>query len=107
MRYVAVRVICIFDLPVVTDNDIREYRRFRKFLIKNGFEMLQYSVYIRTCPNRSFANKFYNRIKQNAPRKGDIQLLTITEKQFEDMVHIVCDDKERQKILSSDELVVI
>ncbi len=107
MRYVAVRVICIFDLPVVTDNDKRAYRTFRKFLIKNGFEMLQYSVYIRTCPNRSFANKFYNRIKQNAPRKGDIQLLTITEKQFEDMVHIVCDDKERQKILSSDELVVI
>jgi len=107
MRYVAVRVICIFDLPVVTDNDKRAYRTFRKFLIKNGFEMLQYSVYIRTCPNRSFDNKFYNRIKQNAPRKGDIQLLTITEKQFEDMVHIVCDDKERQKILSSDELVVI
>lgn len=107
MRYVAVRVICIFDLPVVTDNDKRAYRTFRKFLIKNGFEMLQYSVYIRTCPNRSFSNKFYNKIKQNAPRKGDIQLLTITEKQYEDRVHISCDYKERQNILHSDDLVVI
>lgn len=107
MRYVAVRVICIFDLPVNTNNDKRAYRTFRKFLLKNGFEMLQYSVYIRTCPNRSFANKFYNRIKQNAPRKGDIQLLTITEKQFEAMEHIVCNDKEKQSILSSDNLVVI
>ena len=107
MRYVAVRVICIFDLPVVTDNDKRAYRTFRKFLLQNGFEMLQYSVYVRTCPNRSFANKFYNRIKQNAPRKGDIKLLTITEKQFEDMASIVCSDKEKQKILRSDSLVII
>ncbi len=107
MRYVAVRVICIFDLPVKTNNEKRAYRTFRKFLIKNGFQMLQYSVYIRTCPDRSFANKFYSRIKQNAPRKGDIQLLTITEKQFEDMIHIVCTDKEKQTILASDNLVVI
>lgn len=107
MRYVAVRVICIFDLPVVNNNEKRAYRKFRKFLMKNGFEMLQYSVYIRTCPNRSFANKFYNRIIQNAPRKGDIQLLTITEKQFEDMVSISCSNKERQEILNSENLVVI
>lgn len=107
MRYVVVRVICIFDLPTVTSHEKRAYRRFRKFLIENGFEMLQYSVYIRTCPNRSFANKFYYKIKQNAPRKGDIQLLTITEKQFEDRIHIICDDKEKQKILGPESLVVI
>lgn len=101
------RVICIFDLPVVTDNEKRAYRTFRKFLIQNGFEMLQYSVYVRICPNRSFANKFYSRIMQNAPRKGDIKLLTITEKQFEDMVFIVCRDKEKHKILKSDSLVII
>lgn len=99
MRYVAVRVICIFDLPVITDNDKRAYRTFRKYLLKNGFEMLQYSVYIRTCPNRSFANKYYYKIKQNSPRKGDIRLLTITEKQYEDMEYIICGDKENRKIL--------
>lgn len=107
MRYVAMRVMCIFDLPVVTDSEKRAYREFRKFLLKSGFEMLQYSVYIRTCPNRSFANKFYNKIKANSPRKGDIRLLTITEKQFEDMEYILCDHKEKRNILESDSLVVI
>lgn len=107
MRYVAVRVICIFDLPTITENDKRAYRDFRKFLIKNGFEMLQYSVYIRTCPNRSFANKFNQKIRQNSPRKGDIKLLMITEKQFEDMISIICEDKERHEILKSESLVII
>ena len=107
MRYVAVKVLCIFDLPMATAKDQRAYRDFRKFLIKNGFEMLQYSVYIRTCPNRSFANKFYQRIMNNAPSKGDIKLLTITEKQFEDMVSINCSDKEKHQILKSESLVVI
>jgi len=107
MRYVAVRVICMFDLPVVTDREKRAYREFRKFLIKNGFEMLQFSVYIRTCPNRSFAKKFYKKIKANAPRKGDIRLLTITEKQFEDMEYIVCEHKDKRNLIKSDDLVVI
>lgn len=107
MRYIAMRVICIFDLPVVTGNEKRAYRTFRKFLLKNGFQMLQFSVYIRTCPDRSFANKFYKKIKANSPRKGDIKLLTITEKQFEDMEHIICDNKEKKTILDSNELVVI
>lgn len=107
MRYVAMRVICMFDLPVITNNEKRAYRDFRKFLLKNGFEMLQFSIYIRTCPNRSFAKKFYRKIKAYAPRRGDIKLLSITEKQFEDMEYIICTDKERLKILESDDLVVI
>lgn len=107
MRYVSMRVICIFDLPVITNNEKRAYRNFRKFLLKNGFEMLQFSVYIRTCPNRSFANKFYKKIRAHAPRKGDIKLISITEKQFEDMECIICSDKEKNIILQSDDLVVI
>lgn len=107
MRYVAMRVICMFDLPVETDKEKRAYREFRKFLIKNGFEMLQFSVYIRTCPNRSFAKKFYKKIKVNSPNKGDIRLLTITEKQFEDMELIICEHKDKKRIMKSDELVVI
>ena len=101
------RVLCIFDLPVITENEKRAYRMFRKFLIGNGFEMMQYSVYIRTCPNRSFANKFYARIKANSPRRGDIRLITITEKQFEDMECVICDHKEKKTILEADDLVVI
>ena len=52
MRYDVMRVLCMFDLPVDTDKEKREYRNFKKKLILEGFVMLQYSVYIRRCPNR-------------------------------------------------------
>ena len=58
MRYEAMRLLCFFDLPMETNQEKRTYRNFRKELIANGFEMLQFSVYYRTCPNRSFASKF-------------------------------------------------
>ena len=58
MRYDALRLVCFFDLPMETPKEKRIYRQFRKELISCGFEMLQFSVYYRTCPNRSFANKF-------------------------------------------------
>lgn len=51
------RLLCFFDLPMETVQEKRTYRNFRKELIANGFEMLQFSVYYRTCPNRSFAKK--------------------------------------------------
>ena len=63
MRYEALRLLCFFDLPMESKDEKRIYRNFRKELISNGFEMLQFSVYYRTCPNRSFANKFYNELK--------------------------------------------
>ena len=61
MRYEALRLLCFFDLPMESKDEKRIYRNFRKELISNGFEMLQFSVYYRTCPNRSFANKFYKK----------------------------------------------
>src|SRR5699024_9122220 len=102
MRYVAVKIVCMFDLPTITKEDKRDYRTFRKRLLQDGFQMLQYSVYIRTCPDRSFANKFHRRIKSYAPRRGDVRLFNITEKQFEDMEHIICSDKERAKVMASE-----
>ena len=51
MRYEALRLLCFFDLPMETNQEKRVYRNFRKDLIANGFEMLQFSVYYRTCPN--------------------------------------------------------
>lgn len=107
MRYKAMRLICMFDLPMETKNQQRAYRDFRKFLLKNGFEMLQYSVYIRTCPDRSFANKYYNRVETNSPNSGSILMFNITEKQYEDMKYISCKDKNFKHILGSESLVVI
>ena len=88
-KYDRMKVICMFDLPTETNNDKREYREFRKNLISNGFYMMQYSVYARTCPNREFAKKFIPRLKRNAPPCGNVRIIMITEKQFQDMELII------------------
>lgn len=67
----------------------REYRNFKKKLILEGFVMLQYSVYIRTCPNRQYSERLQKRLAKNLPANGNIRLLEITEKQYEDMKILV------------------
>lgn len=78
----------MFDLPTDTAVERRRYREFRKHLIKSGFTMLQYSVYVRICPDRTHAEKYIRKVKEESPKNGNIQILMITEKQFNDMVSI-------------------
>ena len=89
MKYKIMRMICMFDLPVETEDEKRAYRMFRKNLIKEGFVMMQYSVYVRVCPNRDYANRLETRIKKIVPLEGNVRLLCITEKQYEDMKLLV------------------
>ena len=99
MRYNVMRVLCMFDLPVDTDKEKREYRNFKKKLILEGFVMLQYSVYIRTCPNRQYSERLQKRLAKNLPANGNIRLLEITEKQYEDMKLLVgCKNQTESKI---------
>ena len=101
MRYEALRLLCFFDLPMDTNQEKRIYRNFRKDLIANGFEMLQFSVYYRTCPNRSFASKFYKK------PSGNVRLLAVTEKQFSEMVLIIGGKTKQEEVVSDNKLVVI
>ena len=82
------RIIVFFDLPTNTDEDKREYRRFRKLLIKNGFFMMQESVYTRMVLNQTVQQSVINTLKQNKPKKGLVQAVSLTEKQFANCVHI-------------------
>ncbi len=106
-RYDRMKLICMFDLPTDSNEDKRAYRNFRKILIQNGFVMIQYSVYVRTCPNREFAKKFIPKIKEKAPIKGNVRLISITEKQYEDMVLIVGSKSHLETILNEERIVVI
>ncbi|KMT58810.1 CRISPR-associated protein Cas2 [Listeria fleischmannii 1991] len=101
------RIICFFDLPTETLKQKRMYRYFRKTLISNGFEMLQYSVYVRTCPNRVFAKKFYKRITEKSPGEGHIRLLTVTEKQFEDMMLIIGEKAKQEEKIGANRMVIL
>lgn len=79
----------LFDLPVETSEEIREYTRFRKFLLRDGFVMMQQSVYTKIALNQTAVTAIVQRVKKNKPKKGLVQLLSITEKQFASMEYIV------------------
>ena len=82
MSYRFMRVIVFFDLPTITESDRREYTKFRKFLVKEGFIMMQESVYTKILLNNTMADLLKNKLRKNKPKSGLVQVLTITEKQF-------------------------
>lgn len=89
MSYRYMRVIVMFDLPVVTVSGRREYYAFRKHLIKNGFLMLQESIYCKIAQNAVAAESIVQNIRKNKPKEGLVQVLKITEKQYSKMEFIV------------------
>ncbi len=101
------KLLCMFDLPVDTSDQQRAYRKFRKDIMSEGFIMIQYSVYVRTCPNRQFANQMEKRLKKIIPKEGNIRLLTITEKQYEDMKLLVGSKKLTEEVLSVERMIII
>lgn len=99
------RVIVFFDLPVLTEKNRREYREFRKFLIKSGFLMLQESVYCKLAQNSTVADTIKENVRKNKPSSGLVQLLRVTEKQYAKMDFIV--GESNSKVLDSDERLVV
>lgn len=83
------RILIFFDLPTETAKDRKTYSKFRKFLIKEGFVMMQESVYVKLVLNNSITNSIREKIERNKPAKGLIQSLIITEKQFNSMKYII------------------
>mgnify|MGYP000955018260 CR=1 FL=1 len=99
------RIIVMFDLPTITANDKKEYVKFRKYLIKSGFLMLQESVYCKLALNTTVADAVINNVKNNKPADGLVQMLLITEKQFSKMEIVIGELKS--KVLNTDERLVI
>ncbi len=75
-------LFALFDLPVDTTAARRAYARFRKFLLRDGFSMLQYSVYARACASEEAVAVHAKRVEARVPDDGEVRLLTITDKQF-------------------------
>lgn len=75
-------LFAMFDLPVDTKKARREYTRFRKALLAEGFTMLQYSVYARYCPSEEASHAHYRRVKNVLPPDGQVRLLAVTDRQF-------------------------
>lgn len=99
------RVIVMFDLPVVSAHDRKEYTKFRKYLIKNGYLMLQESIYCKLAPNATSADGMIQGLKKNKPTNGLVQVLKITEKQYAKMDFIV--GERKSEVLDTDDRLVI
>ena len=105
MSYRYMRIVVFFDLPVLTESNRRDYRTFRKYLIKSGFMMVQESVYCKLAQNSSVADAVVENIKKNKPHEGLVQVLRVTEKQYNKMDFIV--GERTGDVLTSDERLVI
>lgn len=105
MSYRFMRIFVLFDLPVLTKENRRNYTRFRKFLIKNGFIMLQESVYCKMAANQNSAKIITDNVRRNKPSEGLVQVLSVTEKQFSKMEYIT--GEFTSDLIDSDERLVI
>ncbi len=99
------RVIVFFDLPVTTGQQRQAYTKFRKYLLKSGFMMLQESVYCKLALNGTIVRGIVDNVYKNSPQEGIVQLLTVTEKQYSRMEFII--GETQSEVLDSDERLVI
>jgi CRISPR-associated protein Cas2 len=83
------RMMVLFDLPTVTKTDKRAYTLFRRFLLNDGYDMIQYSIYGRILNGSDAEEKHMKRLVANLPAEGSIRVLTVTEKQYAGMKLLV------------------
>ena len=99
------RVMVFFDLPTITDKNRHDYRKFRQFLVQEGFIMMQESVYSKMALNQTAASGIVDKVKKNKPPEGLVQLMTVTEKQYNRMEYI--SGEFSSEILCTDERLVV
>lgn len=99
------RVIVMFDLPVTTYLNRKEYSKFRKYLVSQGFIMMQESIYSKLVQNQTAADVVLENIKKNKPSNGLVQVMKITEKQYARIECIV--GKNTSEIINTNDRIVI
>jgi CRISPR-associated protein Cas2 len=104
MSYRYMRMILMFDMPTDTADERKAYRKFRKFLLSEGFIMHQFSVYSKLLLNNSANKAMIDRLQANNPKKGSITLLTVTEKQFARMIYL--NGERNASVANSDKRLV-
>ena len=76
-----------FDLPTNTKTERRHAAQFRKALEKDGFTMMQYSVYVRHCASKENMQVHINRVRRSMPPAGFTSILSVTDKQYGDILN--------------------
>jgi CRISPR-associated protein Cas2 len=100
------RMLVFFDLPVVTKTDKRAYTLFRRFLLNDGYDMIQYSIYGRILNGTDGEEKHMKRLLANLPPEGSVRVLTVTEKQYAGMKLLVGMPLFQEKTVNSSQILL-
>ena len=100
------RLLLVFDLPTLTPEQRRSYRIFRKWLISEGFIMLQESVYSKLALNNNSSKLIIENVKKHKPQEGSIQIFVLTEKEFNNR-EIIIGEIQTEVLDTMDKVVII
>ncbi len=100
------RIIVFFDLPVKEKDERKIYTQFRRFLINEGFDMIQFSVYSRIVNGNDGVDKHIRHLKNNLPPNGSVRAMTVTEKQYESMLFLVGKPKQFEKAFDDQQISI-
>lgn len=100
------RIMVFFDLPVTSKKERKIATDFRKFLIQDGYYMVQFSVYARVCNGYDAAEKHIKRLETSVPDNGSIRALIVTEKQYETMYVLTGKLKQEEKPLAYQQITI-
>lgn len=90
-------IFVMFDLPVMTRAESKAATAFRQFLLDEGFERSQFSIYARFCNGKEQFEAYMRRIEANLPGRGDVHILTFTDRQYENIVRFSGQRRRKQK----------
>lgn len=100
------RLLLFFDLPMVTKAEKRAYVQFRRFLLNDGYDMLQFSVYGRLLNGSDAHEKHLKRLVDNLPPAGSVRCMSVTEKQFAGIRLLVGMSIFQEKKVSADQMLL-
>lgn len=100
------RLLVFFDLPVTSKKARRAYTLFRKFLLKDGYDMLQWSVYARLVNGMDDCEKHLKRLENNIPKEGHVRCLQVTEKQYVNMKLLIGVRSFQEKKVNQSQMVL-
>jgi len=99
-------MMVFFDLPTVTKSERRAYTLFRRFLLNDGYDMIQFSIYGRILNGNDAEEKHMKRLLVNLPPEGSIRVLTVTEKQYAGMKLLVGMPLFQEKQVNANQIVL-
>lgn len=79
-------IVVMFDLPVVEKDERKAATNFRNTLLDMGFEMSQFSVYMRFCSSQSQIDTYCAQVEKILPEGGKVNILQFTDKQYERII---------------------